>query len=189
MKIAAYSLRVGGPRTYEHGIVDIGAVVLNDDSFESEFYRLCTPSDNQSYRPGAMRMFGVTLEKMEAEGELPGLASLDFFEWANEHSGVWTLGHDLFPSFLDIQLRQNKGVERLQNSACVLALYNCLKALGARGPALRDKYTLMDYAGVDCREFESRNALEQAKATALTMRHLRDKLTETANGGSPLIRA
>lgn len=182
MRLAAYSLRLGGPRSYENGMIDIGAVVLDGDEFTHEFYRMFQPDDNKSYRPGDLRLAGVSFKSMYEEGVQASLGCLDFLEWADDHPGVWCFDSEAFPSFINGALRRHERSPRFTRSASITSLYDILRAFGVRGPTLADHIALMSWVQVDALNYHSLNALEQAKQSALTLRKLRDKLSANFEG-------
>lgn len=178
MKIAAYSLRLGGPRSYEHGIIDIGGVCLSDDgSVIDEFHCLCRPDPDKSYRPSYLRSAGMTLESM-AEGETPSAAALRFMDWADSFDGVWCCDPDL-PAFLRCAMTDKRMT--FQRSASVMALYEVLKAFGAPGPRITDFSTLAGWCKTYEVDYDLMDARQQAIVVAKTVLLLRERLAGFAS--------
>lgn len=202
MVIDAYSVKLGGYRSYAHGMISIGAVRFDGESFMDEFHYLMKPEDNLGYQPGFLRMAMTSLEDMNKNGLHPLEAISKFLLWVNDSSGAWTMNQKSV-DFIDVQLRKipacrmapsesNENVTdcipshflnelmrngyKFKRSADVCEFYNVLRAMGIVDERITSTESLMKFVGIDPGHYYSSDALTQAKQTAMTFFRLHEKL-------------
>lgn len=174
MKIIAIDVRTAGPRDYEHGIIDIGAVILRDGEFIAEFSRLLAPDPYLSYRPGALAAAGTSLDEMEALGSHSWdvLGLLD--DWILSRAvgePLWAVEAASKQRFLNRGLKRRPGSPTISRMVDVESAHQVARALGARGPNLTGAMSLMREYGVlqpgtNAPCWDSTPALERARWTA-----------------------
>jgi DNA polymerase III alpha subunit (gram-positive type) len=189
MKIVAFNLRTGGPRTYEHGVLDVAAVVLQDGELVAEYDALLKPHALLSYRPISMREAGITMSRLDdGLGYDLGMEELcEFLERHAGHATSWAFDAREKAAYVGKSLQINRSAYRLDRVADALDLAAILYAVGASSNPIRAESAVCRMAGLSAPEPHT-SALEGVKTHATAVAILLERL-ESFYRGTPITTA
>lgn len=172
MKIVAFDLRTGGPRNYEHGIIDVGAVVYRGDEIEREFYSVLAPHPHRSYRAFDLAASGLTLDRLNEIGKDYTGTCEELCAFLLEHGmdgSIWAFGSVEKAGYIQSALGRSYG-QTIQ-AACAISLFQIMQALGAHTHPAQSEDGLMRFLGEAIHSPED-DALTRAKACAIAVEKL-----------------
>lgn len=179
MRFLAFDCRTGGQRAYEHGIIDIGAVVFDGGKEVASYYRWVFPDDNKSFRLGELSRAAVTLDFLVQEGHDSNEIADELCAFIDKHAiglYAWTMEPSFAGDFVERLIRQHNPHNRLDRVVGVDALYAVVRALGDGEPNIVGTAGLLKYCGVDGQEWLAMNALARARIVAVCTEQLVGKL-------------
>jgi len=132
LRIAAVHIRTGGPRPYEHGIIDLGAVVIEDGEILGELEIMFAPHDWLAYRPQCLKASQVRLQTLsdgtdylEATAEV-----LSFFDLHLRGGTVFAWDAHDTEAFISRAAKMGEHRGRVPNFSDPVSVHHALRAFG-----------------------------------------------------------